>query len=103
MKGFASLIVIVFLVIFVLMFVVGIAGNWSPVAGDVFGIISFFDAVKATFGEFVAISNLMLWTFIFFSVEGVFLYAYYRLGRFIFVNIPMLQGWYRRAQEFVKT
>jgi hypothetical protein len=103
MKGMVSIILIVVVVIFLLLFVMGISGNWNPVAGDILGIFTFFNAVRDTITETLTVGNLMVWSLIFFAVQGVFIYAYYRLGRFIFVHIPQLQRWFNQAKEFMKT
>jgi hypothetical protein len=100
-KGFVvSTFLIIIVIVFLLMFIVGIAGNWKPVAGDIFGVISFFTAVKATFGEFISVTSLITWTMIFFAVEGLFLFAYYKIARFIWVRIPEMQAWFENTKKW---
>jgi hypothetical protein len=102
MRGFAvTAIIAVILVIFVMLFIIGISGNWKPVQGDVLGIMSFFTAVSVTFGEFISVTNLMMWTMIFFAVQGVFLYIYYKIARLLWVRVPEFQKWYEQTKAWI--
>lgn len=102
-KGFAvSAILSIIFAVFAMLFIIGIAGNWKPLPSDVLGVMSFFEAVKVTFGEFISITNLMMWTMIFFAVQGIFLYVYYKLGRFLFVRIPEMRSWYEQFHRWFK-
>jgi len=102
-KGFAgvTIIIMAFLVIFVLLFIVGIAGNWTPIQGDVLGVISFFTAITTTVNEFITITNLLVWSMIFMVVQGLFLFAYYQIGRFLYVRIPEFQRWFDKTKRLL--
>lgn len=100
-KGFAVTAIIAFvLVVFFLLLVVGIAGNWKPVSGDIFGIITFFNAIRDTFGNFITVTNTLLWTMLFFATEGIFLYAYYKIARLIWVHVPQFQAWFKKSKDW---
>ena len=103
MKGFAvTAIIAVILVIFFMLFIIGIAGNWKPVPNDVLGIMSFFNTVSITFKNIISITNLLMWTMIFFAVEGGFLYVYYKVARLLWVRIPEFQKWYEQTKAWVE-
>lgn len=100
-KGFVvTTFLIMLVIVFFMLFVVGLAGNWKPVQGDVLGVISFFTAVKTTFGEFISVISLVTWAMIFFAVEGVFLYAYYKIARLIWVRIPEMRSWFEQSKKW---
>lgn len=101
-KGSVALIFTVVFAVILLVLILGISSNWSPVAGDFLGILTFFNAVRQTFGEFTAFGNLVLWTIMFFAVEGVILYGYYTLARFIWVHIPQMQKWYSQSRRWFR-
>ena len=95
-KGIAGLLILfvaIFLIFFVLL-IFGVAGNYSAIkekSGDTWGIASFFVAVGYTVGQWFVLGNFLIWTLIFFSVQGVFLFTYYMIGKFIFVHVPQFQ------------
>jgi hypothetical protein len=104
MKGFAATAIIVVVVaVFIFMFIMGISGNYHPKSnsiGDVIG--GFFGAIAETFGSFIAIANLMLWTMIFFAVQGIFLYGYYKIAQFIWKRVPEFNQWFEQTKNWFK-
>lgn len=104
MRGFAVTVMIMFvLFIFILLFIVGISGNYHPASGGIGDVVGgFFGAIAQTFSEFFVVTNTLIWTALFFATEGVFIYVYYRLGVFIFKHIPEMQVWMKTAQKWFK-
>jgi hypothetical protein len=37
---------------------------------------------------------------IFFAVEGLFLFAYYKVARFIWVRIPEMRNWFEQSKKW---
>lgn len=103
-KGFAVNVMVIFvLFIFILLFIVGLSGNYHPTGtgiGDILG--GFFSSIAQTFSEFFVVTNTLIWTALFFATEGVFVYVYYKLGVFIFHHLPEMRGWVKTAQKWFK-
>lgn len=104
-KGVAGVTIIMLSVLFIFffLFIVGIASNYAKHTSllDPTGIGAFFLAMQETVSEFIVITNTIIWTMAFFIVQGVFLFVYYKVARFIWVHLPIYQKWLSRAKEFL--
>jgi uncharacterized membrane protein len=103
-KGIAG-ILILFVAIFLIvtfLFIFGIAGNYGKrkaEGNDIIGIGSFFLALTDTVNQFLIMGNLLIWTLLFFVVQGVFLFAYYMMAKFIWVHVPEYQKLFERMKQ----
>lgn len=103
MKGFAvTAIIAVVLFVMLFLFILGIGSHWKPVAGDVLGIITFFNAVQSTIGNNFVMGNYVMWLVIFYAVQGGIIYAYYMVARFIWVHVPTLKQWVEKTKGWIK-
>lgn len=100
MRGMVGIVLIIFVVILLLMFIVGISGHWNPVAGDITGILTLGNAVKDTYSNFISMASIIMWTMIFFTAQGVFIFAYYKIARFIWVRIPEFRQWFEESKSW---
>jgi len=102
MKGVAVNVIIgIVLFVFLMLFLVGISGNYKPASagiGDVIG--AFFGAIAQTFGEFAVVTNTLLFATIFFAVEGIFIFVYVKIGLTIFKHIPEAQALLKQGQKW---
>ena len=101
MKGEVNIFIIIGIVALVLLLLTGIASNWSPVSGDVFGVFTFFNALATTMTEMITVSNVVLFTTLFFVTQGIFLYAYYKIGRFVWVRVPEVRKWFDNTKNWL--
>jgi hypothetical protein len=113
-KGITGLLVmfVAIIFVFVILFVFGVAGNYGhrKVTGfsffgiqvsDPLGLGAFFYALSDTVTEFTTMANLLIWTLMFFIVQGIFLYAYYMVAKVIWVHIPQFQKWFAQAKVWL--
>jgi len=91
--------IIVGLVVFAF---IGIGSNYEALPNDLFGIGSVINAVSVTFRQVTTISGLTFWSFMFFGVQGIFIYIYIMIGKTIWVRMPQFRMWFDQLQGWFK-
>lgn len=93
-KGIVVTALVIFIVLIIgFIFLMGVSSNWKPVYGDVLGVVTFFNALRDTIGNSFFMLNYVTWLMIFFGVQVVVVYVYYRVARIVWVHIPQIRKW----------
>lgn len=102
MKGFVSMLLMAVVVGIIVFMFVGIASNYEALPNDVIGIGSVINAISITFREIITISGLTFWTFMFFGIQGIFIYIYLMIGKTIWVSMPQFHMWFSQMKDWFK-